>query len=242
MSPSEWNVMFDCKATLETWMGSEGNQCYCVDILDDTNNMANPPTRAEIPDQLLEAPTNMNWRDGWCLRLIGDYEFWIASDDEGEALVERWLMIQRIGTSSCRQPIFSGLNGWDDFLEQKSQLISLVAVQDYYHEVRLSACINLRCVVTSSLHCNTSFKLLHFFLHYVLVLVRQSWRRVAVTTSWPLLGSIPARQGTFFLQWCIRVWQGLPFSPCNGKLDVGSGVVIPEVVVCMSPTKIFVLS
>lgn len=129
----------DCGAILETWSGIEGSTIN--DLLDDTNNMANPPTTTKVLDQLLEGPTNSDDNygsrmKGWLVPPVtGDYEFWIASDDEGEL----WLSTNVDPANRnliCRQPMFSGPNGWDDFQEQKSQLISLVAGNAYYFEVR----------------------------------------------------------------------------------------------------------
>jgi hypothetical protein len=130
----------DCGATLETWTGIEGSTI--VDLLDDTNNLANLPISTEILGQLLEALTNRgdyygSRMKGWLVPPVtGDYEFWIASDDEGEL----WLSANDEPANRaqiCKQPMFSGPNGWDDYPEQKSQLISLVAGKAYYFEVRI---------------------------------------------------------------------------------------------------------
>jgi hypothetical protein len=129
----------DCGATLETWTGIAGSTI--VDLLDGTNNLANPPTRTEVLNQLLEGHVNSednygSRMKGWLVPPVtGDYEFWIGSDDEGEL----WLSAnagREEMTRICHQPMFS--TGWDDFPEQKSQRLSLVAGEAYYYEVRIN--------------------------------------------------------------------------------------------------------
>ena len=130
----------DCGATLETWTGIAGSAI--VDLLGGTNNMADPPTKTEVLNQLLEGPTSIDDNygsrlSGWLVPPVtGDHTFWIASDDEGEL----WLSANADREDRiliCHQPMFSGPNGWDDFHEQKSQLVSLVAGRPYYYEVKI---------------------------------------------------------------------------------------------------------
>ena len=68
--------------------------------------------------------------------VTGPYEFWIASDDQGEF----WLSTDTTQTNRvrrCSQPNRVSPREWDKFPEQKSSSIPLVAGQAYYYEVRL---------------------------------------------------------------------------------------------------------
>ena len=136
----------NCGATLDTWRGIGG--ATIADLMSGTNNLANTPDKSERLVSLLEAPTNASddfgsRMSGWLMPPItGSYEFWNASDDQGEF----WLSSndnpanknRRCYTPGAVSPLF-----FTAFPEQKSAPISLVAGQPYYYEVRL--CVS---------HCN----------------------------------------------------------------------------------------
>jgi lysophospholipase L1-like esterase len=135
-------------ASLETWSGVSGNSI--TDLMRGTNNLANAPSKSERLGHLLEAPTNAN--DNYGLRMkgwlvppvTGLYEFWIASDDQGEF----WLSSNGNPANKvrrCSQPNFVSPRLWNKYPEQKSSPISLVAGQAYYYEVRLHVLISLSC-------------------------------------------------------------------------------------------------
>ena len=78
----------NCGATLDTWRGIGG--ATIADLMSGTNNLANTPDKSERLVSLLEAPTNASddfgsRMSGWLMPPItGSYEFWNASDDQGE--------------------------------------------------------------------------------------------------------------------------------------------------------------
>jgi len=127
-------------ANLDTWTGIGGKTI--ADLKSGTNNFANPPQKSERLQQALEAPSDRDENfgsrmSGWLVPPItADYEFWIASDDNGEF----WLSTNSAPSNKvrvCRQPNFASPRWWDEYPEQKSLPISLKAGQSYYYEVRL---------------------------------------------------------------------------------------------------------
>ena len=71
---------------------------------------------------------------GWLVPpVMGDYEFWIASDDNGDL----WLSSDDDPANKvfvCRQPHLAPPRWWDLYPEQKSGAIALVAGQRHYYE------------------------------------------------------------------------------------------------------------
>ena len=135
-------------ASLETWSGVSGN--LITDLMRGTNNLANAPSKSERLGHLLEAPTNAN--DNYGLRMkgwlvppvTGLYEFWIASDVQGEF----WLSSNGNPANKvrrCSQLTFVSPRFWNKYPEQKLLPISLDAGQAYYYEVRLHILIYLSC-------------------------------------------------------------------------------------------------
>ncbi|KAL3786416.1 hypothetical protein ACHAW5_002247 [Stephanodiscus triporus] len=137
--------LYNCGALLETWTGISGSTI--ADLMIGTNNLDHVQTeRLDILVGSLEAPTNVgdnygSRMSGWLVPPVtGLYEFWIASDDQGEFYL-----------SSDDDPVNKALickcdwaspRWWDRAPEQKSSPISLVAGQAYYYEVRLYALIH----------------------------------------------------------------------------------------------------
>lgn len=122
---------------LETWTGIGGTSI--ANLMSGTNNMANAPNKLERLGGLLEGPTNTadnygSRMSGWLVPPVtGDYEFWIATDDNGEF----WLSTNAERSNKirvCHVPGWAGSRAWTKFPEQKSTLISLVAGQAYYME------------------------------------------------------------------------------------------------------------
>jgi hypothetical protein len=134
-------------ATLDTWEGISGSTI--ADLMSGTNNLANTPDKSELLVGSLEAPTNVgdnfgSRMSGWLVPPVdGLYEFWIASDDQGEFYFSpdddpaNMALICKCDWASPRW--------WDRTPEQKSSPISLVAGQAYYYEVRLCSMIHLMC-------------------------------------------------------------------------------------------------
>jgi endoglucanase len=125
-------------ATLDTWTGISG--LTIADLRSSTNNLADTPDKSERLVNLLESPRNVgdnygSRMSGWLVPPItGPYEFWIASDDQGEF----WLSTDESPTNRarrCTQLSWVSPREWDKFPEQKSSPISLVAGQAYYYEV-----------------------------------------------------------------------------------------------------------
>ena len=132
-------------ATLETWTGIGG--LTIADLLSGTNNLANTPDRTERLVDVLEAPNDVgddygSRMSGWLVPPVtGSYEFWIASDDQGEF----WLSTDDSPANKvrqCSQLEYTSPREWDKFPEQKSSPILLVAGQAYYYEVRLCDCLS----------------------------------------------------------------------------------------------------
>jgi hypothetical protein len=132
-------------ANLDTWTGIGG--LTIADLMSGTNNLANTPNRSEFLLSVLEAPTNVgddygSRMSGWLVPPVtGSYEFWIASDDQGEF----WLSTNDSPTNKvrqCSQLEYTSPREWDKFPEQKSSPILLVAGQAYYYEVRLCDCLS----------------------------------------------------------------------------------------------------
>lgn len=127
----------NCGATLETWTGIGG--ATIADLMAGTNNLTKKPSKTEVLGSLLESPSNIGDNygiriKGWLVPPVsGSYQFWIASDDNGEF----WLstnndsaqktMLCRVDWASSRE--------WDKSPEQKSTPVSLVGGQAYYFEV-----------------------------------------------------------------------------------------------------------
>ena len=127
-------------ANLDTWTGIFGETIE--ELRGGTNNLANAPQKSERLQNVLEAPSNVNDNygsrmSGWLVAPVtGDYQFFIASDDNGEF----WLSTDGDPDNKvliCRQPFSAPPRWWDEYSEQKSELISLEAGQSYYYEVRL---------------------------------------------------------------------------------------------------------
>jgi hypothetical protein len=130
---------FSCGATLETWTDVDG--ASVPDLISATNNFAIAPDTTERLGNLLETESfvanNYGARmKGWLVPPVsGNYRFWISSDDNGEF---------RLSTNDdpanmiirCFQPHASRPRDWFFNREQQSELISLVAGQAYYFEVR----------------------------------------------------------------------------------------------------------
>ena len=139
--PAEFSRVFNplqSGAMLETWTGIGGSSI--ADLVSGTNNFTNEPSKTEVLWSILEAPTNVDDNygsrmKGWLVPPVtGEYEFWIASDDEGEF----WLSMDDDPANKIRECYTwsSYSHWWDAFPEQKSRLISLEAGQSYYYEVR----------------------------------------------------------------------------------------------------------
>ena len=129
---------FSCGATLETWTGIDG--FTVLDLMSGTNNLANPPNRAERLGSLLEAPVNTDdyygsRMKGWLMPLVsGEYAFWIAADDQGEL----WLSSDDHPDNKirvCFAPEWTGVREWYNSPEQQSTSIPLEAGGAYYFEV-----------------------------------------------------------------------------------------------------------
>lgn len=119
----------------EWWTGISGNPL--VNLTSDPDFPDNPAGSDFMTS--FEAPTN--WADNYGTRMrgflhvpiSGQYQFWIASDDEGRLL---------LGTDDTEEsaveiasvPGWSASRIWDKYPEQQSALISLVAGQRYYIE------------------------------------------------------------------------------------------------------------
>jgi hypothetical protein len=132
-------IIPNCGATLDTWSGIGG--WTIADLMMGTNNLANTPDKSEHLVTSLEAPTNVgddfgSRMSGWLMPPVtGSYEFWIASDDQGEILLsfdDNPANKNRI----CYLPYAVTPLFFDAGPEQKSSPILLVAGQAYYYEVR----------------------------------------------------------------------------------------------------------
>ena len=113
-------------AKLDSWTGIGGMSI--ADLMSGTNNLAKAPEKSEYLFNLLEAPSN--WNDdygsrlsGWLVPPVsGDYIFFIASDDNGEL----WLSTDYDPANkflACRQPFSAPPRWWDEYSEQKSELM-----------------------------------------------------------------------------------------------------------------------
>ena len=91
-------------------------------------------------------------QDGWyhTFWIASDYngEFWLSTDDEKAHKVLK-----------CTVPSWTDPMGWDQYPVQKSSVISLVAGQAYYYEVR-SVCI----IFEFNLYAHSSFDYLCFLM------------------------------------------------------------------------------
>jgi hypothetical protein len=135
-------------ATLDTWTGIGG--MTIANLMSGTNNLAITPNKSERLVGSLVAPTNVGDNygarmSGWLTPPVtGPYEFFIASDDQGEF----WLSstdnpANKIRRCSCS---WAPKGVWDRLPEQRSSPISLVAGQAYYYEVRFGVLIHLMCL------------------------------------------------------------------------------------------------
>jgi hypothetical protein len=127
----------NCGATLETWTGIGG--ATIADLMAGTSNFAKRPSKTEVLGSLMESPSNIGDNyglrmKGWLVPPVsGSYQFWIASDDNGEFWLStdddpaHKVKICRVDWASSRQ--------WDKYPEQKSMSVSLVGGQAYYFEV-----------------------------------------------------------------------------------------------------------
>jgi xyloglucan-specific exo-beta-1,4-glucanase len=124
---------------LETWTGITGTGI--ADLRGGTNNLANPPIRAERLGSLLEAPINTDDNygsrmKGWLMPPVtGDYVFWITTDDTGEL----WLSSDDNPENKVRICFVQSaalVEKWTKYPEQKSIWIPLEAGEVYYFEVR----------------------------------------------------------------------------------------------------------
>ena len=129
-------------AILDTWTDIGGGQSI-ADLVNGTNNLSNTPNEIEHLVDLLEAPNNRckncgSRMKGWLVPPVtGDYEFWIASDDNGEF----WLSTDNaVLDRQCNVPGFTSPREWAKYPEQKSAPIRLIAGQAYNYWVRLLSC------------------------------------------------------------------------------------------------------
>ena len=140
-------------ANLDTWIGIGGNSI--TDLMSGTNNLADTPDKSAVLQSVLEAPSN--WNDNYGSRMNGwlvppvtsDYVFWIASDDNGEL----WLSSDENPANKilvCHQPFSASPRQWDRYQEQKSGVISLIAGQTYYYEVRILLCLSCFFFLTTN--------------------------------------------------------------------------------------------
>jgi len=158
--------LYNCGATLDTWTDISG--MTIADLMIGTNDLANIPDRSERLVGSLEAPTNVgdnygSRMSGWLVPPVtGLYEFWIASDDQGEFYLssdDDPANKARI----CYTPEAVSHLFFTAFPEQKSSPISLVAGQAYYYEVRLYALIHFMCLCrTHKSSSFTLFRLMYF--------------------------------------------------------------------------------
>ncbi len=80
----------NCGATLDIWTGIHGNAI--ADLMAGTNNLTKMPDKSERLGlgSLLESPSTVGKNYGICVKgwlvppVTGNFEFWIASDDNGE--------------------------------------------------------------------------------------------------------------------------------------------------------------
>ena len=126
-------------ATLDSWTGIGG--WSIADLMTGTMNLAKAPDSSVRLLNSLEAPSNVgddygSRMRGWLVPPVtGLYEFFIASDDQGEF----WLSSNNNPANKnriCNQPFAVSPLFFTAFPEQKSSPISLVAGQAYYYEVR----------------------------------------------------------------------------------------------------------
>ena len=133
-------------AILDTWTNIGGGTSI-ADLDSGTNNLSNPPNMIKHLVDRLESPSNVcdscgSRMKGWLVPPVtGNYEFWIASDDNGEF----WLNTDNISLQRrCNFPGFTSLMEWTKYPEQKSSPIRLIAGQAYYYWVRLLFCQNIK--------------------------------------------------------------------------------------------------
>ena len=140
----ELRCISDCAslagATLDIWAGIDG--WTIADLMSGTDSLAKTPDKSERLVSSLEAPSNVGDNYGSRMRgwlvppVTGLYEFFVASDDQGEF----WLSSNDDPANKiliCHQPSAVSPLFFTAFSEQKSSPISLVAGEAYYYEVRL---------------------------------------------------------------------------------------------------------
>ncbi|KAL3811578.1 hypothetical protein ACHAXA_006863 [Cyclostephanos tholiformis] len=126
----------NCGAALDTWTDISGRAI--ADLMVRTNNLTDAPNKSERLGSQLESTSNVGENygirmKGWLLPPVtGNYEFWIASDDNGEF----WLSADdnpanKIRICSCD---WASSRQWDKYPEQKSTPLLLVAGKPYYFE------------------------------------------------------------------------------------------------------------
>lgn len=128
-------------AILDTWTNI-GSGTTIADLDSGTNNLSNPPNMTQHLVGWLESPTSNNCEScgsrmkGWLVPPVtGNYEFWIASDNNGEFFLSTDnIYLQR----QCHVPDFTSPREWTKYPEQKSSPIHLVAGQAYYYWVRIA--------------------------------------------------------------------------------------------------------
>lgn len=125
-------------ATIDMWTGISG--ITIASLMAGTNNLANMPNKSERLslvkklDYAAELIDDFGVRiKGWLVPPIsGSYQFWIASDDNGEF----WLSSNDDPANNVRRCScdWASPDWWDRTPAQKSSPISLVAGQAYYYE------------------------------------------------------------------------------------------------------------
>ena len=128
-----------CGAILDTWTDISGDSI--ADLLFATNDLTSEPNQSTRLTNLLESPTNIgdNYGSqmvGWLLPPVtGTYSFWIASDASGEF----WLSTDSDRVNKVLVWWLNESVSQHDFTNsttQKSELVTLVAGQTDYYEVR----------------------------------------------------------------------------------------------------------
>jgi hypothetical protein len=143
-------------AILDTWTNI-GDGTSIADLLSGTNNLSNPPNMIRHLVDRLESPSNVcdscgSRMKGWLVPPVtGNYEFWIASDDNGEFFLSTDnINLQRL----CHVPGFTSPREWTKYPEQKSSPIRLNAGQAYEYLVRIPV-LSKHHVILGSYICST---------------------------------------------------------------------------------------
>ncbi len=136
-SPCAMNLY--CGTILNTWTDISGDSI--ANLMFATNYLTSEPNQSTRLTNVLESPTNIG--DNYVSQMVGlllppvtgTYSFWIAADDNGEF----WLSTD---SDRVNKVLVCWLNesvSQHDFTNsttQKSELVTLVAGQTYYYEVR----------------------------------------------------------------------------------------------------------